>query len=72
MRGIVGCLGSRPAGPLLFDGLSRLEYRGYDPAGICTLDGSSLHLRKCAGRVAALRGSDVDKPRNPVNSVTVE
>ena len=36
------------------DGLRRLEYRGYDSAGICTLDPQGLHLRKCVGRVAAL------------------
>jgi glucosamine--fructose-6-phosphate aminotransferase (isomerizing) len=36
------------------DGLRRLEYRGYDSAGICTLNPQGLHLRKCVGRVAAL------------------
>jgi glucosamine--fructose-6-phosphate aminotransferase (isomerizing) len=36
------------------DGLRRLEYRGYDSAGICTLDGGPLQVRKCVGRVAGL------------------
>ena len=35
MCGIIGILGSAPAAPLLLDGLKRLEYRGYDSAGVC-------------------------------------
>ena len=54
MCGIVGYVGKQEASPLLMDGLRRLEYRGYDSAGLCTLDGEGLHLRKCVGRVAAL------------------
>ena len=57
MCGIVGFVGKRDASPLLMDGLRRLEYRGYDSAGICTLDSRGLHLRKSVGRVAALADS---------------
>src|SRR2546423_4002020 len=54
MCGIVGYTGSREAEPILLQGLQRLEYRGYDSAGLATLAGPRLHLRKRAGRVADL------------------
>jgi glucosamine--fructose-6-phosphate aminotransferase (isomerizing) len=54
MCGIVGYVGKKNAPPLLVDGLRRLEYRGYDSAGLCTLDNDSLQIRKCVGRVARL------------------
>src|SRR5262249_33298011 len=46
--------GLREAEPILIDGLSRLEYRGYDSAGLATLSGPQLHIRKRAGRIANL------------------
>ena len=54
MCGIFGFTGRREAAPLLLDGLKRLEYRGYDSAGMVTGAGRSLHLRKKAGRIAEL------------------
>jgi glucosamine--fructose-6-phosphate aminotransferase (isomerizing) len=54
MCGIFGFTGRREAAPLLLDGLKRLEYRGYDSAGLVTGTGSGLHLRKKAGRIAEL------------------
>ncbi len=54
MCGIIGFTGRREAAPVLLEGLRRLEYRGYDSAGLVTGTGSSLHARKKAGRVAEL------------------
>ncbi|MBI2542692.1 MAG: glutamine--fructose-6-phosphate transaminase (isomerizing) [Candidatus Aenigmarchaeota archaeon] len=50
MCGIIGYIGKQEAAPLLFNGLKRLEYRGYDSAGIATLD-SGLHIKKEVGRI---------------------
>ena len=54
MCGIVGYVGRAHATPILLDGLRRLEYRGYDSAGIAVVDAGQLDTRKCAGRIAAL------------------
>lgn len=55
MCGIMGYVGLRPAAPLLLDGLSRLEYRGYDSAGIAVLDDSGgLQVAKCVGKLNGL------------------
>jgi glucosamine--fructose-6-phosphate aminotransferase (isomerizing) len=57
MCGIVGYVGSEPAAPILLDGLARLEYRGYDSAGVAVLTPSSrpvLRTHKSAGRVRDL------------------
>ncbi|MEP6777766.1 MAG: glutamine--fructose-6-phosphate transaminase (isomerizing), partial [Chthoniobacterales bacterium] len=54
MCGIVGYVGRSEAAPILLDGLRRLEYRGYDSAGVAIVDGSHVETRKCAGRIASL------------------
>ena len=54
MCGIVGYVGRAHATPILLDGLRRLEYRGYDSAGLAVIDGGQFDTRKCAGRIAAL------------------
>ena len=54
MCGIVGYLGERPSLPILLDGLKRLEYRGYDSAGVALQANGCIELRKRAGKVAEL------------------
>jgi glucosamine--fructose-6-phosphate aminotransferase (isomerizing) len=51
MCGIIGYVGKKSASPILLEGLRRLEYRGYDSAGVAVLDGTSLSLRKKKGRI---------------------
>jgi glucosamine--fructose-6-phosphate aminotransferase (isomerizing) len=54
MCGIVGYTGPRQCGEILLDGLRRLEYRGYDSAGIAILDGGEIIIRKSEGKIARL------------------
>lgn len=54
MCGIVGYIGEDQAAPVLLDGLAKLEYRGYDSAGIAVYDGQSIHVQKAKGRLKIL------------------
>ena len=54
MCGIVGYIGEAQAAPILLDGLSKLEYRGYDSAGIAVYDGEEIRVQKATGRLKAL------------------
>ncbi len=54
MCGIVGIIGSEPVAPYLLEGLKRLEYRGYDSAGIATLINGSIHRRRAEGKLGNL------------------
>ena len=54
MCGIVGYVGPKQAAPILLQGLKRLEYRGYDSAGVALLNGNGLHVIKRPGKLSAL------------------
>jgi glucosamine--fructose-6-phosphate aminotransferase (isomerizing) len=62
MCGIIGYVGPDEAGPILLDGLARLEYRGYDSAGIAISDGDLIEVRKAPGKLGALRAMYRETP----------
>ena len=62
MCGIVGYVGPRVATQVLIDGLKRLEYRGYDSAGVALQNGKGIETRKAAGKIAALEAAVLTDP----------
>lgn len=64
MCGIIGYSGPKQPLPILLDGLSRLEYRGYDSAGIAIIDGQNLTIEKKEGKLQVLKDHLLDKEIN--------
>jgi len=62
MCGIVGYVGPHQAAPILMEGLARLEYRGYDSAGVAIHDGIRVRIHRAPGKLAALRQLLADHP----------
>src|SRR5467141_2188880 len=62
MCGIIGYIGSKEVVPVLIEGLRRLEYRGYDSAGIAIVSNGSITLRRSAGKLSRLEQVIVDDP----------
>ena len=70
MCGIVGYIGTRDAYPIILNGLKRLEYRGYDSAGIALYDGKDIQLCKTKGKVADLE-LKVSKEMSTIGSLGI-
>jgi glucosamine--fructose-6-phosphate aminotransferase (isomerizing) len=68
MCGIVGYVGNRPALSIVLDGLRRLEYRGYDSAGVAVIDGDAVLTEKRAGKLANLEKALADRPGDGIAS----
>src|SRR6266545_8212432 len=62
MCGIVGYVGPRSASDLIVEGLRRLEYRGYDSAGLAVLDEGRIELRRCVGKIGGLESLLRERP----------
>ncbi|MFO1018898.1 MAG: glutamine--fructose-6-phosphate transaminase (isomerizing) [Hyphomonadaceae bacterium] len=69
MCGIIGILGSAPAAPRLVEALKRLEYRGYDSAGVATLENGAIKRRRAAGKLANLEGVLAEEPLAGVSGI---
>ncbi|MGD9394376.1 MAG: glutamine--fructose-6-phosphate transaminase (isomerizing) [Dehalococcoidia bacterium] len=54
MCGIIGFIGSQPAAPIVIEGLLKLEYRGYDSAGLASIGNGQLHLKKDVGKIGEI------------------
>src|ERR1700749_4938385 len=62
MGGIIGIIGTEPAAPQLVDALKRLEYRGYDSAGVATLESGKLSRRRAEGKLKNLENRLREEP----------
>ena len=67
MCGIIGYIGGKEAVPYLLEGLRRMEYRGYDSAGVAVFDGTTLRIRRAAGKIVKL---DTALAADPAHGMT--
>ncbi|HVY84503.1 MAG TPA: glutamine--fructose-6-phosphate transaminase (isomerizing) [Caulobacterales bacterium] len=69
MCGIIGILGAEPAAPLMVEALKRLEYRGYDSAGVATLEAGKIVRRRAAGKIRNLEAELLKAPLAGVSGI---
>ena len=69
MCGIIGILGADPAAPRLLEALNRLEYRGYDSAGVAVLEAGRLTRRRAAGKIRNLEAELAAAPLAGVSGI---
>ena len=62
MCGIIGYIGAKPVVPVLLDGLRRMEYRGYDSAGVALVSPEGINLRRSAGKLVNLENAIRNEP----------
>ncbi|MDP7645424.1 MAG: glutamine--fructose-6-phosphate aminotransferase, partial [Anaerolineales bacterium] len=62
MCGIVAYIGPRDATPIILNGLKRLEYRGYDSAGVAIIEDGEIHIRRDVGKLARLQSLVSEQP----------
>ncbi len=71
MCGITGYIGNKQAYPIIINGLKRLEYRGYDSAGIMMYDGTEMNLSKTKGKVSALEKITENNPKRKKGTIGI-
>ena len=71
MCGITGYIGNKQAYPIIINGLKRLEYRGYDSAGIMVYDGVDVNLSKTKGKVSSLEEITESNPTRKKGTIGI-
>jgi glucosamine--fructose-6-phosphate aminotransferase (isomerizing) len=69
MCGIIGYIGGKEAVPFLLEGLRRMEYRGYDSAGVAVFDGTKLQVRRAAGKIAKIEATLMADPAHGMTGI---